>query len=399
MTDYGDLIQSSFGRANPALTLAVGNIDEAPDQAQRSLDLAKGTGVPSTAIYGDFEEFERQHKALVASDIVANNPHLGDWVQSNPMAAKIANDDYGNLDSVSQKVSALKLPSQRLVEAAFPGDPLKRFKEGGPLGSWLSDEDLANHPIASAVAAGLGTPIELLFRGLGGAVETAADVASNLATAAGAPGLGREAAALVEAEAMGLTGRHGLHPPPPYARVRPYLENAREPLPTVLPEYDAYRAKQNADDVTALKEATADAQSSLTRERSPDLFRQFIAQHTDAEIGIGGDAVAALYGDKAPTPDDGLLGWVPGIAGKLELARASGDDIADPLADWLTHVDPKVMEALHDDLRVRSGRITAREVQLGTEADAARPPSTPIPEEVPTVRAAAGLEPMFSVGD
>src|SRR5207253_3222786 len=83
--------------------------------------------------------------------------------QSNPMAPKIANDDYGNLDSVSQKVSALKLPSQRLVETAFPGDPLKRFKEGGPLGSWLSDEDLTNHPIASAVAAGLGTPIQLIL--------------------------------------------------------------------------------------------------------------------------------------------------------------------------------------------------------------------------------------------
>src|SRR5207237_3315956 len=259
MTDYGDLIQSSFGRGNPALPLTVGNIDEDPDRAQRSLDLAKATVLPSTAIYGDFEDFERQHKALVASDIVANNPHLGDWVQSNPMAPKIANDDYGNLDAVSQKVSALKLPSQRLVEAAFPGDPLKRFKEGGPLGSWLSDEDLTNHPIASAVAAGLGTPIQLILRGFSGTFETAADVVSNLATSAGQPGLGRELGALVEAEAMGLTGRHGVHPPPPYARVRPYLENAREPPPTVLPEYDAYRAKQNADDVAALKEATADA--------------------------------------------------------------------------------------------------------------------------------------------
>ena len=54
------------------------------------MDLAKATGVPSTAIFGDLDEFERQHKAVMASDIVANNPHLGDYVQSNPMAAKIS---------------------------------------------------------------------------------------------------------------------------------------------------------------------------------------------------------------------------------------------------------------------------------------------------------------------
>ena len=405
MSDYGDLIQSSFGRANPALPSVVGNIDEDPDRAQQALDLAKATGSPATAIYGDLDEFQCQHKAAMASDIVANNPHISDFVQSNPMAPKIANDDYGNLDSVSQKVSGMSLPMrilrapEALAATLFDGDPLKRWKEGGPLGSWLSDEDLKNHPVASAVAAGIGTPLELFLRGIGGTIDTAADVVANAGTAVGAPGAGKEAAAVLQSEAMGLTGRSPIHET--YSRVQPWLENGREPPPTVLPEYDTYRAKQNADDLGSLKEATGDAGKSLVRERNPDLFRQFIAQHTDAEIGISGDAVAALYGDKPALSDDNLLGWVPGIADKLELAKATGDDVRIPLADWLTHIPdrPEVMDALHDDIRVRPGGITANEVKLTADQQVDGPKPPPLPDEVPQVRAASALEPMLSIGD
>src|SRR5258708_6151466 len=110
MSDYSDLIPSSYRRANPPLPPPLGHIDEDPDRAAQAVDLAKATGSPATAIFGDFDEFQRQHKAVLASDIVANNPHLSDWVARDPMHPKIANDDYGNLDAVSQKVSALNLP-------------------------------------------------------------------------------------------------------------------------------------------------------------------------------------------------------------------------------------------------------------------------------------------------
>lgn len=408
MSDYSDLISQSFGRQSAALPPVVGSIDEDPDKASRAYELAKATGAPPSAIYGDLDEFERQNKAVMASDIVANNPHLADFAQQSPLHPVIANDDWGNLDTVSQKVNAMGLPMRvldlprRMGEIAFEGDPLKRFREGGPLGSWLRDEDLRNHPFASAVFAGLGTPIELFFRGITGTIETGADVVSRLGTAAGAPGLGREAAAMLETEAMGLSGRgHMAAPAEAYMRARPWIENGREPLPGALPEYDAYRAKSNAADLDALKEAAADAQQSMLRERNPELFRDFIAQHTDAEIGISGEAVAALYGEKQPLPDDGLLGWVPGIADKLALARETGGDVSVPLADWLARAEPEVMQTLHDDIRVRPNGITTREAAVGAEMDAATggPSPPPIPEEVPTIRAASALEPMFSVGD
>lgn len=408
MSEYDNLIRQNFGNANPALPQTVGNIDEDPDKAARAMELGKLTGVPPTAIFGDLEEFERNNKAQVASDIVRNNPHLSDFVQANPLNPVIANDDYGNLDAVSAKTSAMSLPMrvlrapEALAAMLFPGDPLERFKEGGPLGSWIKAEDASAHPFAAAVAAGLGTPVELLLRGLSGGQNMAADIANNLVGAV-SPSLGRDLSAMVQS--AGLTGRTGQTEHPVFKSAdqyfggRAYLESGREPLPSVLPEYDAFRAERNAKDVEALGEVVADAQKSLVRERNPDLFRDFIARHTDAEIGISSEAVAALYGERVPLPDDGLLGWVPNIESKLALARASGDDVSIPLADWVAKVDPEVMKALSEDIRVRPGAITAREATLAKELEAETPPAVPLPEEVPTVRAASGLEPLFSVGD
>jgi hypothetical protein len=412
MSEYDNLIRQSFGTANPALPQTVGNIDEDPEKAARSMELAKLTGTPASAIFGDLDEFERNNKVQLASSIVRGNPHIADFVQANPLNSVIANDDYGNLDTVSHKTSMLDLPMkvlrapEALSNLLFPGDPFHRFKEGGPIGSWVAKDPkfTSDHPFASAVLAGLGTPIELVLRGLGGAQDTAADAAANLVGTA-SPSLGRDIGAMVQS--AGLTGRTGQieHPvfkaADQYFGGRAYLENGREPLPSVLPEYDAFRAERNAKDVESLAEVVADAQQSLVRERNPDLFRDFIARHTDAEIGVSGDVVAALYGEKRPLPDDGLLGWVPNIEEQLNLARASGDDISIPLADWVARVDPEVMKALQEDIRVRPGAITAREAQLAAEAQAesATPPPIPLAEELPVVRAASALEPLYSIGD
>lgn len=407
-----------------AIARAVGSLDDDPEAAARSVELSGATGVPAPVINADLEGFERQHKATLTASLLNNNEYLQSFINSNPMAAKVANDDYANLDAVSQRVSNMSLGMRihnalTLSNAALPGDPLERFKGGGPIGdTGASLEDLQQHPFASAVASAIATPLDMLFRGLGGALETGADEIKNLTTAIGGESLGREVGAIAETEAMGLSGRHPVHGPEPTTRksdvqvsplLKPdqaaaiqrtltYARNMREPLPTALPEYDKFRTDQNAEDVDLLKEATSDAQASALRERSPTLFRDFIAQHTDAEIGVSGDAVSLLYGDKVPAPEDGMLGWVPDIEAKLDLARTTGADVNIPLADWLTHAEPEVMQALHDDIRVRPNGITKNEANI-QKAQVAANPQEPLFGEVPQTRAASALEPLFSVGD
>lgn len=375
---------------------AIGSLADDPEAAARAVELSRSTGVPAPIIHSDLEGFEQQHKAALTASLLDNNEYLRQFIQGDPMAAKVANDDYANLDAVSQKISQSWLP--RSVRQWLDSDSIAQSLAKGfgdaPIGH-QAIKPWEGHPVATSLAAAAVTVPEVFFRSVNAAIVAAADLVAEGGDAI-SPGLGRDLGAMLEAEAMGLTGRgHAAKPAMDvYNKVRPWIENGKEPPPTVLPEFDKMRAEQNVADLDAIKEITQEAQKSATRERSPDLFKQFIVQHTDAEIGISGEAVAALYGDKLPLADDGLLGWVPNIAEKLELAKSTGDDVRIPLADWVTHVDPKVMDALHDDIRVRPNGITAREATLQGEP---KPP--PLPGEVPAARDASALEPMLSVGD
>ena len=130
-----ELDANYFRGKQAALPVVVGNIDEDPDRAQRAYDLSKIIGTPATSIYGDLDEFERNTKAKMASDIVANNPHLSTFVQSDPMVPKIFANSYGVLDDVSAKVSAMSLPIRKGFNLGVGGGKLgrgaKRFGDNG----------------------------------------------------------------------------------------------------------------------------------------------------------------------------------------------------------------------------------------------------------------------------
>src|SRR6202042_105589 len=394
-----------------AISQALSSLDDDPEQAARAMELSAATGVPAPIVNGNLENFERQQKAALTASLLNSNEYLRSFINDNPMAAKVANDDYANLDSISQKVSELNLGRgvahtfTNAFSAMLKPDPA--FEEGfgqAPFpGSWIDPEDAKKYPETARALGALGSPIELALRTISGMMKSITEEVRSSAETLDpvlGKGFGREMGGLVEAEMMGLTGRHGVGPSVDMvAKVRPWVENGREPPPGVLPELDKFRTEQNATDLDALKETTQEAQKSQLRERDPELFRQFIAQHTDAEIGISGEAVAALYGDKLPEAEDNLLGLVPGIAEKLELARETGTDVHIPLADWLANVDPKVMDALKEDIRVRPNGITKNEAVRAAEVEAAASKAEPLPGEVPSARAANALEPMFSIGD
>jgi hypothetical protein len=414
MVDATDIVSGIAQSRSEALPSVVGNIDEDPDRAQRAYDLSKIIGSPATSIYNDLDEFERNTKAKMASDIVANNPHLSTFVQSDPMVPKIFANSYGVLDDVSSKVSAMSLPLRKGFTTGVGG---------GHLGDWtgVDWEDpqvQADRPIASTVAAlttGVTDPFEAAMRMMSGGVYGAAYGAAaayksivgkdspidpdDLAQAVQDPATMATLGPLGEMASAALS--HNAH----LAKAMPWIEHDRLPPPTVLPELDKIRTDVNSKDIERLMDATKASGAVPERTTSPELYRQFIADHTDAEIGIGGDAVSALYGDKVPAPDDNLLGWVPGIEAKVAAARATGDDVNIPLADWLTHIPdyPDVMKALEDDIRVRPEGITANEAKLTAEAKVEAPEgateSVPLPDPVAAVRSASALEPMLSVGD
>src|SRR6266404_3762872 len=410
---------------------AMSSLADDPEKAARAVELSDATGDNPTLIHLNLENYEEQHKAALTASLLTSNKYLRQYVDTDPMHAKISNDDYGNLDSVSEQLKKLSLSMRilRLPEAGgsiFSGawEGFKRGFGDSPSGSWLTDKDIKEHRLGSAVAATLAMPVEGVLRFGSGFLEGAKEGVKEGAKAGyqqltgdeqGAEQFSRDLASMVEQYMMGTSGVHAPHVPdvkfsdaaikirPIIEKASPWLDESREPPRGLDPEIDKLKFEQNKIDLGNLDEALKAAQGSATRERSPEIFASFIRQHSDASIGISGDAVAKLYGSKVPEAGDNILGWSPRIAEELRAAVATGGDVQVPLADWLAKVDPEVAKELHDDIRVRPGGITKNEKVAEAEAKEglAEPPKPAeiIPEPLPSVRGASGLEPMFSIGD
>lgn len=165
----------------------------------------------------------------------------------------------------------------------------------------------------------------------------------------------------------------------------------------VHPFYDELIKEQTKADAEIFDEALSDSLQAATRERAPDMFAQYLRMRGNDKIGIRPEAVEALYGDKVPTPDDGLLGWVQDLPEQLDRAKETGSDVQIPVADFLARVDKEVYKKLQEDIRYRSGGITQREaVELKPKTDmeeiALEVADDPVQRTVNLIRRQAGLQ-------
>lgn len=389
MTDYSNVIRSTFGTG--ARSQAVSNVDVNPDDAARAYELEKVTGVPSSIISGDLDSFESQHKALLAGDIVGGNPYIGEYVNSHPLAAQISNDDYGNLDAVSQHLQPLSRTRNPILgpaESAWAGTKGVVSSLGDAFTHGFDNVSADKGRLEGSLEASVNTVV-----GLGSSLLNAPlTFLHEYAKSAGGEELGN----IVGAFGEGVMSTIGTHTPEIEAatRVGPWVKSGEVPPNGLHPLIDQAKTEMNKSALEMLDGAVKEAQSSTTKERAPELFQGFVEQHLqDHRMEISGQRAIELYGDKVPEVDDGVLGFVPNIKEQLEVARDTGADISVPMADWIAKVDPAIHKELHDDLRVVNGGMTAR------EATEALPPIPSIDEAIPTFRNSASLEPLFSIGD
>ena len=414
MTDYSDFLAEEMGAAKRANAAA---LDDDPEQAARAIDLSDATGVPSTTIYGDVDGFERTHKATLGSQIINDNEHIVDYINSHPLAARVSHDDLGQLDNVSQSLEGIGQKSrlQKWLESDSMSESFMRGYGDAPLGSSIlsrpSDVEFAmSHPEIGALAMTLASPPEFLSRAAGGLISLGHDGVAQVL----GEGPANELAAMAEWAMM--RGDIGVHAEGgPLKRVEqnakalehirnvanglqladPWTQIGREPPLGLHPLIDKAKEIQAREDIRALDGAMSEASKSATRERSPDLFADNFLRGplADRTIRINAEAIRELYGDKQPTPDDGILGWVPGITESLPAAEAAGADISVPLADYLAKTEPDVHKALHDHISIRDGVPTLDEMKIASE------PKTAIADPVASLRASAGLEPLAMAGD
>lgn len=82
-----------------ARSLILGATATKPDRAAKSMVMAKTLGVPPEIVDEDHQEYEPQYRAQRNAQFVDGKRHLTDFINSNPMVPRIAQDDYENLDT------------------------------------------------------------------------------------------------------------------------------------------------------------------------------------------------------------------------------------------------------------------------------------------------------------
>lgn len=428
MDDIAEAINFPARRAAADATLSMG---DDPEKAAKSMQLSDVTGVPAPIIHNDFDNFSRETSADFANRIVKNNPHLQDYINSHPLAAKVSNDDWGQLDVVSEHLK----PMGGLTLSGTVKNAIEGFNKGagpGGIGEWLRSqpglEDYQQkYPYSFWTAVGIGLPFELLARVPSGVIGAGAQVAGGYAQGLGdITGLGDEDTGYKTEEGIKsaadflfthkMTGT--ILPVPELVKAHnaalhgavekaitehvSEIENiikahidADEPLTTGLhPAIDKVITEQSKLDAKAADEAFSESQKSTTHERSPELYKNFVEQRTDAKIGISADAIRKLYGDKEPHPEDNILGWAPDITERLRAAEATGGDVEVPWSEALARMDPEVWKELHDDMRFRPGGVSKNEVK-----ELEKTPDGAVVGLENGIRVQAGLDPVFAEGE
>jgi hypothetical protein len=126
---------------------------------------------------------------------------------------------------------------------------------------------------------------------------------------------------------------------------------------------DTLKARQAEKEAEVFDDLMGEVFENQTRLRAPEIFKNLPAQFGDKNIFISGEAVVEAYGQNAPEPGDGKLGFVPGIAEQYQSSLLTGADIVIPLADYVAFADKNFHANVKEEIRYRDGGMTLKEAK------------------------------------
>lgn len=363
--DSGEALTNPFRDSHTmAMRNLVNGFDSNPDDAARSIQLGQAAGVSPSAVDVDQENFEKQLKTVVSSGIVGKNPFLQSYLNADPMSAKVSHDDLTALDFFSDLVMTKGIAG--VGKDAFKGFTDAFEGKGDEFAEFSKAVDASMSNVFSrTLAKGEGAAFQVGMSSIQGLTQAAAVTIGNIAKSLGmneswANRGVRDMMALAQVSVPEvapevMAGRAWRH-------LNSYAEKGKVPPPFANPISDDLYRKAVPADVAELGEMLKAAVATQTRERSPELFKLYAEIHgLKDDVGISSDAVRALYGDKVPDPDDGVLGWVLHLQEQLSATASTGGDIRVPIADYLAKIDPAVAKQLEQFTRPRKGGMTLEE--------------------------------------
>src|SRR5882672_7185334 len=159
-------------RRREAAYQTVNSVDLDPEKAARAAQLGQISGTDPSLILPNLENFETQQKVAVNAAIVQRNRFLQEYIAAHPIHAQISNDDYGNLDALSQSLTSYFPGKYRLageIGSGIIGGIIEGYKEGavkgGGIGDWAFLSTSAKDAPLTAAIAGVGwAPLEIALR-------------------------------------------------------------------------------------------------------------------------------------------------------------------------------------------------------------------------------------------
>ncbi|TDY26307.1 hypothetical protein B0G81_6817 [Paraburkholderia sp. BL6665CI2N2] len=182
-----------------------------PDTAARAMQVAPQVGVPAPAVEANLPMYEQQAQLQQNRQIMQTNPVLAQWVAANPPAARVAQDDFDNLDMVSKALASLKSGAVSAIAQNQLGRLYNTKQGAGVAGMATPDTDqqikqaentLAQQPHAQGLYGTAQTFSSFAAGLIDNIVSGAPEAAGGAAIGAGAGGIG----AIPGAIAGGIVG-------------------------------------------------------------------------------------------------------------------------------------------------------------------------------------------------
>jgi hypothetical protein len=386
------------------------------EEAAQALKLGRKTGLNPSLIQTDLPGYAAHAKAQEAKKAV-ENPAIARYLEGNPIAASVSGDDYDALERSSQAVQVLNQDRfngssalstlSRIAQKAKEGFVKGVGESPGPTG--VSNEFIETMQKMGIFTAPGQSPQGLQFLNEATIIPTAAAIntfmrgvgGAVLGTGRGLAQASREAGADNTAGVLGVASPDRLerefqnlalyamtaNPIRPVAPAAPKMLTTEEFLGRVQAQVDRaaiddfIRSKAEHGPVLMITKAESAAagldnaievaKDSKTKARDPQLFAESVAAHDPGELHIDAAKVADLYqkAGKVPAEGDGLLGFVPGLADKIEAAAATGGEVTVKVADYIAHVDPAVHTGLKDVVRLHNDGVTLLEAKEAQEIE------------------------------
>lgn len=190
-------------RAQKNLALAQGSN---PDAEAKALQASKALGIPQPAASANLQEATQSAQQLQNNQTLAAAPGLSAFIGSNPLAARIAQDDFDKLGTLDRMWTAMKSGWGTAIDSNALGRLGTTKQAAGFLGIATPDTDQAIQTVEGRIAAtprlsgGLGT-VQQFTGFLAGLIDNAAQgggkggaagaaIGGVSGAAAGAPFLG-----------------------------------------------------------------------------------------------------------------------------------------------------------------------------------------------------------------